>query len=849
MLGFRKSMSVAALRIIERKGAPVFIVLYRQGAPDFAELLPEGSLPSGELCWGAVVGEKYVIILGELPQYSQKLWDDRDSWFKAPTIRSLVDMGVSIAAAFTGNIWAIAAINLADDALFGMLDVANGQQSWAEFGVNFGKQALIGLGTAAINSFTGGIMGQMGGVWNEATQTMSQATGLYAAQGFGGVIARTMWSGMSTAMTSMFSSAVSAINYSDEAGWGYDTQAFVQGFVGQQAVAGYLGSMASTFVAGSLGEWNQTDNNGNWLNAQSYNNSHVGTFNNLMGGLASAGVQYAMTGETTLNVLNFSDIMMGSGPSVGMLEMHLGGENGFSMNIGSGGTNVSLGNIVQSMMGLSESLEISAFKYGSAQDGKVFDAINGLGYSNDRANWEIGKLLYSRAISVNFNGDLADNQFGSYSNSSPNTIEINDDFLSMNGELAAAKLAAVLSHEGSHYFGNRLEGIANIMGLGVMQDLGRAWGVRDAAFSAGMIDQILRLSSWRENIGDQEYAQFSGKEGSNDVVGVVPDSIGMHLWKGVRPTFNFVAGDTLNAIDTLAGGQLSEAWYSQRAGKDIFDERDYDPVQGVITMILWGGAVSKAIKTGESGLQMLGNMFNEFTLFEEHGLTGSSTVGELLMTSLDKADALLDTRDLFQGMMENYPDIVRRAAKLDTMESLVFARANRLGIPLNVPNAGYDEETVRQIQDAAKQRYVALAMFENMGAPDDMVKQYFFGGLAEERITVGQDFSGHHGVEVDQFVELPGFIDLQRRQFWDLPSAFTAGSAFDYFVLQQTNLEMSYDWSGIGLRSLNYSDRYQFKVTEAHKFWNQRPGQYSYWSNYFSNQAQSYKTWLQNIFK
>jgi hypothetical protein len=61
-----------------------------------------------------------------------------------------------------------------------------------------------------------------------------------------------------------------------------------------------------------------------------------------------------MTGEATLNVLNLSDLIGGKLGSMGLLELHLGGEKGVSMSIGSGGTDISLGTIAGAMAGLGE---------------------------------------------------------------------------------------------------------------------------------------------------------------------------------------------------------------------------------------------------------------------------------------------------------------------------------------------------------------------------------------------------------------------------------------------------------------------------------------------------------------
>ncbi|GAB1455544.1 hypothetical protein MASR2M48_08510 [Spirochaetota bacterium] len=93
-------------------------------------------------------------------------------------------------------------MNLADDAVFGLLDGIGGYKQWEEVGLDFGKK----LAVSAVN-----VAG--GQASNTALDgTYRAATGLMAKTGFGGVVARTMWSGVQTATTSIASSAINAIN-------------------------------------------------------------------------------------------------------------------------------------------------------------------------------------------------------------------------------------------------------------------------------------------------------------------------------------------------------------------------------------------------------------------------------------------------------------------------------------------------------------------------------------------------------------------------------------------------------------------------------------------------------------
>lgn len=82
--------------------------------------------------------------LAAAPIYDKPIWDSRGSWFQAPSIKDITDIGVTIAAtAITapmgglGGALISAGINLADDALFATLDVAGGYKSFGEAGLDF----------------------------------------------------------------------------------------------------------------------------------------------------------------------------------------------------------------------------------------------------------------------------------------------------------------------------------------------------------------------------------------------------------------------------------------------------------------------------------------------------------------------------------------------------------------------------------------------------------------------------------------------------------------------------------------------------------------------------------------
>ncbi|MGA2976183.1 MAG: hypothetical protein ABSF77_12805 [Spirochaetia bacterium] len=294
------------------------------------------------------------------PIYDQKLWDDRTTWVKAPTMRSVADVGVAVLGTAIGGVGGVLA-GLVEKGLFAAADVGNKQLTVDEGLVSFGKNALS-------SALTFG-MGELG----SAVSTALQATG-----GIGGVIANTMWTGAKSVMTNLGQGLISSVTYTSGGSFGFDSAAITQAVVGQDALAGYLGSMASMATSGVLA--------GNLVGFSALNQRDVMSVANLAGGIVNSGIKYGMTGETTLNVLNFADLSGNRDWNTGLVEMHLGGSEGFSTNLGIGGTDVSLGTIARAVQGMGTFVKQQEIRWYDAT-GRVNIA---QGYNENR---EAGTLL------------------------------------------------------------------------------------------------------------------------------------------------------------------------------------------------------------------------------------------------------------------------------------------------------------------------------------------------------------------------------------------------------------------------------------------------------------------------
>jgi hypothetical protein len=205
-------------------------------------------------------GKGYAV--ADMPAYSKPLWDDVGSWVKAPSIRTVVDIGVTIAAmAVTGGAAAAtlpalltsAAINLGDDAFFTALDVSGGYETWQEGALSFGKQAACAAASVAV----GGLFNGFGNTAFTGLSNMATSSATSAADK---VVVNGLMKGAESFTSSAASSAINAVNLSYDAdgnatGLGWDADSFGQGLQSGaiSAAASMTGSWTTNGILGQMG--------------------------------------------------------------------------------------------------------------------------------------------------------------------------------------------------------------------------------------------------------------------------------------------------------------------------------------------------------------------------------------------------------------------------------------------------------------------------------------------------------------------------------------------------------------------------------------------------------------------
>ena len=255
-----------------------------------------------------------------------KPWDERrmfdddaiPDWLglaKGWTIGGAVDLVTNIALSATGLGAFAPLIMLASDAVDMASELAQGRDL-GEAVFDFAKDSVkagisVGLSAVPIADKVSELLG-----------------GSFIADGIGAMA--------SNVVTTQANSLANAVNYSADGGWDFDTDGYLDSTFGVGAIASYAGSFAgaavTTGLTGTLEGFSQTHAIDVKKTAQFFGNT------------ATMGTQYLISGETSMNVLNFDMFGLkdidGNTISRGLVELKFGKE-GITTAAGTGGVDMS----------------------------------------------------------------------------------------------------------------------------------------------------------------------------------------------------------------------------------------------------------------------------------------------------------------------------------------------------------------------------------------------------------------------------------------------------------------------------------------------------------------------------
>lgn len=288
--------------------------------------------------------------------------------------------------------------------------------------------------------------------------------------------------------------------------------------------------MAGTLVTERMNNWNLQSGSGvNFTGASgAVNIGALQNFNNMMGGLASTGVTYGLTGNAKVNLINTS--MFGltdvesNAVSVGLFEFGFG-DDGIQTGIGMNGTDLNVMSLYQSVQGFEDMLRISQLKLGGKEGKTTIECIAMYDNTKNSEAHELARRLFGGETDIEFesgedvvNGERRE-YLGKYDHDDPDTIVISEQMLGAMTQEEYAKIASVVrhegSHEGSHMLGEHVEANAYVQSFDTYGQIVTNLGLEgDAAFAMGMLAGMMKPENQVPNTGSVEYfdINFTDKE-------------------------------------------------------------------------------------------------------------------------------------------------------------------------------------------------------------------------------------------------------------------------------------------------------------------------------------------------
>lgn len=442
--------------------------------------------------WNSMVEEKGFAELSK-PMYDKKMWEENGSLMQPPTFREVLDVTLEVVGNATGHKW----VGYLDDALFAMTDLTGAYKSAAEVGLELGKKAA----TAAISAGMGKASNYLGDLAGEALQGAGTAANVAAQAGI---------SMASSYATSVANSAINSVYINKDGNLDFAGDSFVESLYSKNTMASVLSTAASTSISMGGKAFFTNDGNGLGLTDKVFNIKGMSALADMTANATAAGITYGMTGKTTVNLLNFGMFGVtnpeGDLVTSGLLELTFDKENGVSSTIGSGGFDMNVGKLTSALGGLHDALKVTEAKvseaFGEQEAISTLNAVNILGYTGESFDIGLARDIWKEKIAVEY--DDVEGEYGHY-DLDTGKITFSDVLLG-NGKEGSAKLASVMAHEGTHAYGNRIEGIAHSQAANTYSIINNMFGLKaDSKFSKRMIAGMLDSNSWVENTDNMDY--------------------------------------------------------------------------------------------------------------------------------------------------------------------------------------------------------------------------------------------------------------------------------------------------------------------------------------------------------
>ena len=410
------------------------------------------------------------------PLYDKKI--TRDNTFlgiELPTIRQVTQTVCDIAASATGN----ALFGFIDEAFYGALDLDFGTKDIDEVTKSFGKAAVnMGVGSAA-----GKLTASLEGCSNIALRNLGTAAVKTA----------------SNYSTSVLNSYIDAMSFENGFSIDFDraNRVWSDGNVLKSAAsagASYLTKVSSATVMRDLDLYDAVGKKLEW---KVFNTEGLAALNDVVSTVAASSVEKAITGRTSLSLLNTSDLGFDlKGGDIGLLSVNFD-ENGTAFKFDESGMQLGVKKSLSAAGALRDFVKITDAKLKSCLNddraATVLNAVNGLCKTDVTGNYVTAKDIWDGKKKVKFfEGD----ELGKYKDG---VIYINKKFVSNDVE-SAAQVASLMEHENQHSHGSD-EFVARRQGYETYIALSELYGVDDDKY-AGMSD-IAGYSEILKNYGEE----------------------------------------------------------------------------------------------------------------------------------------------------------------------------------------------------------------------------------------------------------------------------------------------------------------------------------------------------------
>ena len=317
------------------------------------------------------------------PGYDKRLWDDRDSWLKAPTLREVTEIALEVVGSATGQQWWLGYV---DDALFAGMDLGGGYKTVEQIGNELGKKALtqaVNMGVGSVTKWAGNAAGTALSKSGKAANIFAQA-GISAAGSYAGSVANNYVNALD----------LSKLGTKEWMNWeagnaGWTSAGSVSGALsagirsGMGSAFGTMGAATNKFYGGAMSlatsAATQAATYGTYL---AFNGGNFGAAYEAMGGItlnvANLGAMADMAGTGIARTNSTGQSRLGSIAQAlsgtGLLEVNFG-SSGITGRIGMGGIDVG-GNLYNLAKRMTDKASLEAYKaeYGDDKGNTAYNA-------------------------------------------------------------------------------------------------------------------------------------------------------------------------------------------------------------------------------------------------------------------------------------------------------------------------------------------------------------------------------------------------------------------------------------------------------------------------------------------